>query len=114
MNGNCVLIPARAVEEVGILDARFRHHTGDIDYGLRARNAGYLLFQTPNAVGRTEYNAAAHAKVAQLTPTNWRFILRHPKGLRPDEWLHFCRRHGGWLWPVNFLARYFKIMRAHG
>lgn len=114
MNGNCVLIPARAVDDVGILDGRFRHHTGDIDYGLRARDAGYRLLQTPEPVGRTDYNVAAHAKVAQLTWRNRDFILRHPKGLRPDEWLHFCRRHAGWLWPVNFVSRYLKILSVRG
>jgi len=111
MNGNCVLIPASAVCDVGLLSEHYRHHTGDIDYGLRARKAGYKLFQTSQAVGRTAFNYAAHAKLAQLTWSNRKFILTHPKGLPVGEWLHFCRAHGGWLWPVNFITRYAKIIR---
>lgn len=114
MNGNCVLIPGRAVEDIGILDEHYRHHTGDIDYGLRARYAGYKLFQTREPIGRTDFNATAHAQRAQLTWANRNFILRHPKGLPVDEWLYFCRRHAGVLWPVNFLYRYAKILQLRG
>ncbi len=109
MNGNCVLVPAIAVDDVGMLSDRYRHHTGDIDYGLRARDAGYKLFQSREPVGRTPYNHAAHAKLARLTWQNHKFLLRDPKGLPVGEWLHFCRRHGGPLWPLNFASRYLKI-----
>ncbi len=112
MNGNCVLIPARATDEVGLLSEHYRHHTGDIDYGLRARDAGYKLFQTREPVGSTPYNHAAHAKNAQLTWANRKFVLTHPKGLPVREWLYFCRQHAGWTWPVNFVMRYAKILRV--
>jgi GT2 family glycosyltransferase len=112
MNGNCVLVPAIAVDDVGLLSDRYRHHTGDIDYGLRARDAGYKLFQSPEPVGRTPYNHAAHAQRARLTWQNRKFLLRDPKGLPVGEWLHFCRRHGGPLWPLNFASRYLKIARS--
>ncbi|MBF7012798.1 glycosyltransferase family 2 protein [Novosphingobium resinovorum] len=114
MNGNCVLIPAQAVAEVGILSEKYRHHTGDIDYGLRARNAGYQLFQSREPVGRTHFNHIAHAKVSTLTWANRKFIFTHPKGIPVGEWLHFCRSHGGWMWPVNFAVRYAKILRLRG
>jgi len=111
MNGNCALIPARATQDVGLLDQHYRHHTGDVDYGLRARDAGYLLIQTPYPVGRTSFNTAFHAKQNRLTWSNRRFVLNHPKGIPLKEWLYFCRRHGGWLWPINFIVRYIKIIR---
>ncbi len=111
MNGNCVLIPARAADEVGLLSEHYRHHTGDIDYGLRARDAGYKLFQTREPVGSTPFNHAAHAKNARLGWSNRKYILMHPKGVPVKEWLHFCRTHGGMMWPVNFLYRYIKIAK---
>lgn len=111
MNGNCVLIPARAVRDIGILNERFRHGTGDIDYGLRASKAGYAIFQSDFPVGVTAYNHQFEANMSRLTLSNWRFILRHPKGIPVDEWLYFCRSHGGWIWPVNFIVRYASILR---
>jgi GT2 family glycosyltransferase len=111
MNGNCVLVPARAVEEIGVHSEHFRHSSGDVDYGLRARKAGYQLFQSPHVVGHTPYNAEIHAKRARLTWSNRHFILCHPKGVPVTEWLHFCRAHGGLMWPVNFISRYLKILR---
>jgi len=111
MNGNCVLIPARAVKEVGIHSEHFTHGSGDVDYGLRACKAGYLLFQTPFPVGYTAFNEAFHANTSRLTSKNWRFIFSDPKGLPVREWMHFCRAHAGPLWPINFLVRYLKIMR---
>ncbi len=111
MNANCSLIPQSALKDVGILSDAYRHHTGDIDYGLRARNAGYRIFQSAEPVGETPFNQAAVDQVSRLTWSNRHFIFRNPKGIPVKEWLYFCREHGGALWPVNFLVRYLKIVR---
>lgn len=112
MNVNLVLIPARAVDDVGLLDGRFTHTFGDIDYGLRTSDAGYTLVEMSEPVGFQEYNEAQRQKLSRLDRTNWRFILLHPKGLPWREWLHFCRQHGGAIWPVNFAVRYLKLIAA--
>lgn len=111
MNGNCVLIPSCAVDDVGILSEHYTHDTGDIDYGLRASKAGYRIAQSPFAVGSTPFNEAFLKNMSRLTWSNRKFILRHPKGIPVDEWMHFCKTHGGWMWPVNFFGRYLKIIR---
>jgi len=111
MNGNCVLIPARAVDEVGILSEHYTHDSGDIDYGLRASKVGYRIVQSSFPVGNTPFNEQFLAKMSRLTWSNRDFILKHPKGIPVREWMYFCRTHGGWLWPVNFFLRYFKILR---
>jgi len=111
MNGNCVLIPARAVQDVGIHSEHYSHASGDVDYGLRASRAGYAIFQSPHIVGSTPYNFAYAAKQNRLTLANWRFVFTHPQGIPWKEWLHFCRLHGGWMWPVNFVGRYLKIIK---
>jgi GT2 family glycosyltransferase len=112
INGNLVLIPARAVEEVGIHSPAYRHSTGDLDYGLRATRAGYHLFQTDHVVGQTPYNTDYLAKISTLNWANRKFIFTHPKGVPLGEWAHFCREHGGWIWPVNFFFRYAKMIGA--
>ncbi|WP_181699003.1 glycosyltransferase family 2 protein [Chthonobacter albigriseus] len=111
MHGNCVLIPAQAVKDVGIHDEAYTHAFGDVDYGLRAGKAGYRIFQCEEPVGQQEHNEAYVHKTSVLTLANWRFILFSPKGVPLKEWLHFCREHGGGLWPVNFLTRYAKMIR---
>ena len=111
MNGNLVLIPARAVDEIGILSEHYRHGTGDIDYGLRASQTGYRILQSAFPVGYTAFNIQYHEKISRLTWSNRDFIFRNPKGIPIKEWLYFCRMHGGRMWPINFVGRYLKIVR---
>ncbi|HKX78538.1 MAG TPA: glycosyltransferase family 2 protein [Novosphingobium sp.] len=110
MNGNCVLIPGLAADEVGIHAERFSHGFGDIEYGLRAAKRGYRIVEDPEPVGHTDFNHAYLEKTSRLGPRNARFILTHPKGLPPGEVLWLCRQHGGWIWPANFVLRYLKIL----
>lgn len=112
MNGNCVLIPARAVDDVGINSPVFRHAMGDIDYGLRARQAGYSIVQTAQPVGRQDRNPHVYARPQEQSWQGLRQFMTHPKGMPVREWLHFCRRHGGWLWPVNFVVMYARPAMA--
>jgi GT2 family glycosyltransferase len=112
MNGNAVIIPARAVQDIGIHSRYYTQSTGDIDYGLRASRAGYKLFQTMDVVGTTPYNVAFAQGQSTLRWSNAKFIFTHPKGVPLREWFHFCRQFGGPLWPVNFLYRYIKMARA--
>lgn len=112
MNGNCVLFPARAVDDIGINSAHYRHAFGDNDYGLRARKAGYDIVELKEPVAEQEKNLKYMASVSRLTVKNWRFILNHPKGIPVREWYRFCGDHGGPLGMVNFFVRYFKLMRV--
>jgi len=48
--GNCLLLPAAALREVGLLDARsFPQHGGDLDLCARLRRAGWRLAVAPGA-----------------------------------------------------------------
>jgi GT2 family glycosyltransferase len=114
MNGNCVLIPAAAANDIGLNDARFSHAFGDVDYGLRAVRAGYTILQMPQHVGFQEFNDDYRKSVAKMDLSNALFILTHPKGVPLVEWFTFCRSHGGPLWPVNFGLRYFKMILGKG
>ena len=111
MNGNCVLFPASVVNDVGLISTRFSHAFGDNDYGLRARMAGYKIIQAKTPVAMQEANNTYRTVTHKLTVDNWRFIFFNPKGIPIDEWLYFCRTHGGSIWMLNFLWRYVKIAR---
>lgn len=112
MNGNCVLIPQQARDQVGISSRHFSHSFGDIDYGLRARRAGYTLIEAENPVGYQEYNPQVYStRRLPLTIKNLKWALFHPKGVPLKEWFIFCRAHGGPFWLANFVYRYLKLFR---
>ncbi len=111
MNGNCVLIPACAVADIGINSERYQHTLGDLDYGLRARRAGYEILELKTPVAIQGHNVEYYASISRLTLQNWRFILFHPKGIPLREWFHFCLTHGGPLWAVNFVLKYARIAK---
>lgn len=110
MNGNCVLIPAQAVEDIGINSQYYRHSMGDMDYGLRARRAGYKLYQSDEPVGYQDANPIQYSRPRSKSWKALVSFVKDPKGMPLREWYHFCRQHGGWLWPLNFASMYAKAI----
>ena len=110
MNGNCVLVTRAAAERVGTIDPVFAHAMGDTDYALRARALGVPVLAAPGWVGRCDKNSKAGTYADRSLPflTRWNKLLDR-KGLPPRSWLHFVRRHGGWLWPLHFAWPYIKL-----
>lgn len=108
-NGNCVLIPACATDDIGLLCGGFTHAFGDNDYGLRATRAGYRIIEMKEPVAEQEANRLYSKSGRTLTLSNWRHVLFDPKGVPVVEWCRFCARHGGPLWPANFVFRYVKM-----
>lgn len=110
MNGNCVLIPALAVHDVGILSGRYRHSAGDVDFGLRAVRKGYHIFQSDEPVGFGAANRTLYSdQNSRASFKDIMYVMTHPKAVPLSEWLYFCRSHGGWMWPVNFIYRYLRL-----
>lgn len=110
MNGNCVLIPSIAVDEVGINSKAFTHAFGDIDYGLRATKAGYKIVQVRAPVGEQE-RGPAYSKMAGKGISALIRYANNPKGMPWREWGVFCLRHGGIMAPFNFMSMYIKQLR---
>ncbi len=111
MNGNCVLVPRVIYENLGMLNSRFQHSFGDIDYGLRATKAGFNIVLTREPVAKMETNQTAYSNSQKLSVAEVFSLMKHPKGLPLTEWLYFCRQHAGILWPINFFSRYLRITR---
>jgi GT2 family glycosyltransferase len=111
MNGNCVLISKRIYDSLGLLDSRYQHSFGDIDYGLRAIKAGYDIQISSKPVAFMESNNTAYSETKKLNPVELFSVMRDPKGVPLWEWLHFTRTHAGFIWPLNFLYRYLKMLR---
>jgi GT2 family glycosyltransferase len=111
MNGNVVLVPKRVYERVGSFDPQFEHALGDIDYGLRARRAGFRVMIAPGIQGTCAANGTKGSFLDSALPVadRWsRFTGR--KGLPPASWAHFVRRHAGVLWPAYFAYPYARFL----
>jgi GT2 family glycosyltransferase len=112
MNGNCVLIPSSVAAALGNLDATFVHSMGDMDYGFRARRAGFGLWVLPGYAGEcANDNAATGSWNDPAAPLGERLRkLMQPKGLPWRAWTTLAYRHGGPLWPAYWVWPYVKVV----
>jgi GT2 family glycosyltransferase len=109
MNGNLVLIPRYIANSVGNLSSHYTHAMGDIDYGLRATEKGFLIYVAPGMLGVCEKNPGPlwmRSDVPLLV--RWK-NLHSPKGLPPWEYMLFRRRCGVRLWFLIPLKLYLQV-----
>lgn len=111
MNGNIVWIPAEVAQKIGNLDARFHHHFGDLDYGMRAVGAGFTVAVAPGYLGTCGNNTirGTWRDTALPLAKRWKSLLS-PKGQPPREWLLFTVRYYGWRWPLYACSPYVKTV----
>jgi glycosyltransferase involved in cell wall biosynthesis/GT2 family glycosyltransferase len=111
MNGNVVLVPAAVRDAIGPLDPHFRHNMADMDYGFRARAAGFRVVLAPSTVGTCRRNEAKGRWSDPSLPLTTRIrAVTAFDGLPPREWWTFTRRHCGRLWPRYFLGPYVRAV----
>lgn len=111
MNGNCVLIPRAIAKVVGNLEKEFAHAMGDLDYGLRARYAGFSVWVMAGFAGTCFRNAVSGSFNDASLPVAVRLRkMMQPKGLPPSSWRIFTQRHAGVLWPILWLWPYAKVV----
>jgi len=67
-NGNCVLVPKCVYKKIGNLDWHYRHAIGDLDYGYRARKAGFKIYCSPEYLGYCESNPKLPIWTCSKTP----------------------------------------------
>jgi GT2 family glycosyltransferase len=109
MNGNFTLIPGDVASKLGNLEPRFQHHYGDVDYGYRAKRAGFSIYVAPGYLGTCSSNSILGTWRDRSISVRRRWKdLTSPKGYRFSEWLLFVRRNYGYLWLVHFLIPYLK------
>jgi len=121
MYGNCVLIPAEVVKRIGNLDPAFVHSIGDIDYGLRARKAGFDSVVMPGFAGTCEVNPVSSTCNDKTLSLRVRFEkMLGPKGLPLKPWFIFLWRHFGffgllyWVWTYTKIVLTWPIARLKG
>ena len=112
MNG--ALISRSALDTVGFLSDFFLHSGADFEYGLELRRAGGRVLVAPRHIGRCDMNSAS-----EQLPENevsLRDGLRKLSDSKREPFrqrLPYYRWHGGWLWPVWWVAPYLIIWFRH-
>ena len=91
--GTFLLIRARVLKEVGLLDEAFPIFFNEVDWCLRCKRAGWKIYFTPDAQ-ITHYGGASTAQVGAAMAWESRAGL-----------LNFYRKHyrAVWLWPLRLL-----------
>lgn len=115
MAGNCALVCKAAVDAVGNLEPRFFHAWGDVDYGMRLRDAGGSVWLAPGYLAQCDPNPAAQRwrDDPSLSLRDRLAHLNSFRGLYPPDWLLFMRRHGGLLWPLAWAIPYVQLITRH-
>jgi GT2 family glycosyltransferase len=120
--GNCLFVPRTVYETLGNLSKHYVHVLGDLDYGLRAIESGYTIWQAPDYLGETPDDHPATNQVYELPTLGTVFRqLRNPKGLNygsnfqhrflpTKEWTDFLRRFRPMSWPIAWLLTYRKLV----
>lgn len=112
-NGNVVLIPRTVFEKVGNLDWGFSHSIGDIDYGLRARKAGFKNMIAPGFMGECASNPQPPKWMRKSVPFRERVKnLYSPLGYSiPSEFFRFNARHFGYLRAIRvFVTNHLRLI----
>jgi len=113
MHGNFVLIPAEVAAVVGNLEERFQHQFADIDYGLRAKCAGFDVVVMPGYAGDCSDNSYTGTwRDSDLAFGDRWHHLMSPKGVPVGEWALFTRRHFGWRWLPYAISPYVKTIAS--
>lgn len=113
-NGNIVFIPDVVVKTVGNLDPEFHHQGGDHDYALRAKKLGSTIWVAPGYLGtcsRNEYKVFWQQPGLSLNERIKK--MTNIKALPPHKRKVYMKRHGGFLWPLWWVAPYIKIIFLH-
>lgn len=127
-SGQGVLIPAECFHEIGLMDAKnFPHYSGDVDFGFRARKAGYSCMILPKARvwNNRDTTGVSINKKASLRdlwnmffgirsymniPLKYRFYMRHwPRMYLPTIFLGLSYRYAIIL--LRFFYRNLIILK---
>lgn len=91
--GNCVLVPRKVYERLGLICGDYSHAWADSDYAMKAKRAGVEVVSA-GVVGRAEGHPN-RPSLKGLTLRRRLSLLREPKGWNlHDLWLYRCRNWG--------------------
>jgi GT2 family glycosyltransferase len=110
LNMNGALISRSALDAVGFLSEYFVHSGADFEYGLKLRKAGGVVLVAGQHIGYCDLNPASRALPQHSDTLRESLQLLFNNKREPfSQRLNYYRRHGGWLWPMWFVAPYITI-----
>ena len=93
VNGNCVLVPKKIYETVGMICSEYAHAWADSDYALRVKKSGFSIVGA-GEIGTTEWHPLRPSLAGKSLAERWR-LLFDPKGWNVhDLWLLRRRNRG--------------------
>lgn len=107
-NANILLVPAKIVEQIGILSSAYTHGLADYDYTLKARKAGFPIVVAPGFLGKCSDDHGNNWKPQSSTLRERIQYLKSPKGLAYKEYLGFIRDHFPLSYPSAFVKLWMK------
>jgi len=111
LNMNCSLIDIKAVQKIGILDEFFHHANGDLDYGLRLKKSGGKILLVNKHLGECRRNLTENTWLdSSMGRVDRLKKMLNVKGMPINERKHYYKRHGGYLWPIFWIAPYLAIL----
>ncbi len=91
--GNCVLVPRKVYERLGMICGNYSHAWADSDYAMQAKRAGIGVVSA-GVVGKAEGHQN-RPSLKGLSLKDRMALLRHPKGWNVhDLWLYRSRNWG--------------------
>lgn len=109
MQGNIVLIPKGVTDKIGNLDPKFIHTFGDLDYGLRATQAGCSVWTAPGFIGECGQNSVVGSWVDKRLSLLQRMQkVGQVKNFPIKPWTAYLKRHAGPLWFLRWPLPYIR------
>lgn len=111
LNGNLVLAPPRARAAIGPIEGGFAHALADIDYGLRAKKAGFPVVLAAGTFGACPRNPVQPRSTIR---TDWARYRSRTGGGHPASVRLFLRRHAPhtWMWWIAWSHAAWWIRRC--
>jgi len=103
MNGNCVLVSESIFKKLGILNPRYSHSLGDIDYGLTAIKNNIGVYISSFVIGNCSSNSFIWYSPEISIFRRFKFLFS-PKGLPLKEYVYFNYTFFGIFKVFKFLA----------
>lgn len=127
VNANILMVSANVVDKVGILDKVFIHAAADMDYGIRAKRAGFPVLSTSIVCGYSVFDHdnsdAEYEKVKSMSLKERRAFLNKPTVKQYHDGLVFYWRYEkikcvlfglSYLLNLYFPSIYYKIYKKRG
>lgn len=109
LNGNVVLIPQSVVSQIGIIDPKYHHDLGDVDYGLRAIKKGVKVLTTRIPIAKGQKNNVCRVRKWGTTLKDRFKILYSPLGANPNTIFYFRKKHYGIIHAIIYVTHLLFI-----